>query len=104
MLDHDANRCGRQAADEAREPESVEPHGVGRGGKRGRIVYEGGMGRVDGWGIDREAAQLSRDLLEGDDDRISRRWWSEELIRLDVEGGKDCGEQTGLFRYIQVKT
>ena len=54
------------------------------------------MGRVDGWGIDREAAQLSRDPLEGDDDGICGRRRGEQLIRLDVEGGKYCGEQTPL--------
>ena len=60
------------------------------------MEYEGGMGGVDGWGIDREAAQLSRDPLKGNDDRIGGRWRGEQLIRLDVEGGQDGGEQTGL--------
>ena len=60
------------------------------------MIYEGGMGGVDGWGIDREAAQLSRDPLEGDDDRICGRRWGEQLVRLDVEGGQYRGEQPAL--------
>ena len=60
------------------------------------MVYEGRMSRVDRPGIHREAAQLGRDPLEGNDGLISGRRWSEQLIPLDVECGQYCGEQTPL--------
>ena len=61
------------------------------------MEYEGGMGGVDGWGIDREAAQLSRDPLKGNDDWIRSRWRRKQLIRLDIEGGQYCGKQPPLY-------
>ena len=54
------------------------------------------MSGVDGWGIDSEAAQLSRDPLEGDDDWSSGRRRCEQLVRLDVECRQYCREQTPL--------
>ena len=55
------------------------------------------MSGVDGWWIDGETAQLSRDSLKGNNDGISRLWRREQLIRLNVEGGQYCREQPALY-------
>ena len=60
------------------------------------MVHEDRMGGVDGGGVHREAAELARDPLEGYDDGIGGRWRREELIGLDVERRKYCGEQASL--------
>ena len=56
------------------------------------MIYKGRIGGVDRWGIDREAAELSRNPLEGDDDRIGCRGRGEQLVGLYVERRQYCGE------------
>ena len=92
MLDEDADRGGRQAADEGREPENVD-------GDRPRFrlrvclwtVREYAvMGGIDEGRIGGEAVELLRDLLEDSDSGIDRRRGLEEEIGLNVECGEDC--------------
>ena len=54
------------------------------------------MGGINEGRIDREAVELRGYLLQRDEDRVRTRR-SEELVRLNIEGGENRGEQTGLY-------
>ncbi len=73
LLDHDADRCGRETEDETGEPQRIEPYGPARCG-RGRRQDLGytRLSRVDKGRIDGEAAELDGNVLECDENRV---WW-----------------------------
>lgn len=93
LPDHDAYGGRGQAADKAREPQSVDPD-AGRGSRAtGRRIKHGGMDRV---AVNREVAQLSGDLQK-DLVRQVRPWIrGEGGVQPDVESSEDSGEQTRL--------
>lgn len=93
LLDHDPDGCRRQPEDEAREPWHVEPYSISRGGRVQVTVDERGLRGDDEGRNGREAAELSGDPLECENDQVRGRRRHEELIRLHVERCQNSREQ-----------
>ena len=56
------------------------------------------LGRIDGRGSHREASKLGRNPFKSENNGIGRWRGGEKLIRLNVEGSQNGGEQAPLSR------
>ena len=92
LLDHDADRGGGEAENQAGEPQRIEPYSPARWRLRGRnSLREDGLSRVDEGRVDGKRVELRRDLLQCGEDRV-RRCGCKKRVGLDNESGKDCRE------------